>query len=626
VSPSDPLTANAGGYLLNSVTGGFVYRGTVPGMAALVGHYVYGDFESGNVFSFDPATPTQAPIHIGVTDQMTSWQVDDKDGGLIAVGFHGRLAKLVPNGCPLPYNPNGRHYAYLSKQGIGTEFTAWGYYQLANSAAGTPHDDIPIIGTVVNAPPPSTFNPVEADGGFTFLVSKPAYALADWETQFMSASPQVSTLYKNNLDLGFWRQMVCTQTIAPGQGGCAVTNWPATDARGNPIEPTAAQLADPTQTNLGTVTMNISPDGFVRFYVFQGAPPHDLQPFAILDSEGVKFAPQLCTPCHGGTFAGSADLGSVFREFEPLGLVKRAAITQAQAEQEWFELNQIILGANRALLGNATAPLTSGSSPQSAIVDYVTGMYPAGVPPAVPLTDPSRIPASFKTDPAGSQLLSAKSTLWTEVVGHYCIGCHRLNNTDLTNYTEVGSLAVSNGSLSLLEQYYEPTAADPERRRLVIMPQAQFDDDLLLADTAARTAIGAWIGAISSTQNTPMCAVTFEITTDFNVPVFDPTTEALRIIGTTTPLPPGMPDPISNFNAAAPGLNLTIEGDGIHWIGTGVFPQGSNVSYQGSVGKNESLRYEFTFGQPNRTLAIPARNAAHVSFRWGTTPGSETVQ
>src|SRR5579859_2601659 len=73
VNPSDPLTAGAGGYTLNSVTGGFVYRGTVPGMEKLVGHYVYGDFETGNIFSFDPAQPTQAPINIGVTDQMTSW-------------------------------------------------------------------------------------------------------------------------------------------------------------------------------------------------------------------------------------------------------------------------------------------------------------------------------------------------------------------------------------------------------------------------------------------------------------------------------------------------------------------------------------------------------------------------
>ena len=69
-------------------------------------------------------------------------------------------------------------------------------------------------------------------------------------------------------------------------------------------------------------------------------------------------------------------------------------------------------------------------------------------------------------------------------------------------------------------------------------------------------------------------AVRFEVETDLNVPVFDPTTEWLRIIGTTLPLPPGMPDPISNFNATAHGLNLTIEGDGKHWIGTGVFPQG----------------------------------------------------
>ena len=360
VDPNDPLSRNAGGYLLNSVTGGFVYRGTQTGMDPLVGHYNPADFESGAIFSFDPQVPTQAPLNIGTTDQVTSFQVDNTDGGIIAVGFHGRLAKLVPQGCPVPFNPNARHYAFLSKQGIGTEFSAWNYYQAANSASGTSHDDIPIIGTVQNPTPPTNFDPVLPDGGFDFLVTKPAYALTDWQTQFMSGSTVVSALYKNNLDLGFWRQMSCTQTIVAGQGGCAVTNWPATDANGNPIEPTAAQLADPSQTNLGTVTMNISPDGFVRFYVFQGAPPHDLQPFAILDNEGVKFVPQLCTPCHSGTFTGNPDIGSVFREFEPTALLKRAEITQDQAEQEWFELNQIVLGANQHLTGNATTPLAPG--------------------------------------------------------------------------------------------------------------------------------------------------------------------------------------------------------------------------------------------------------------------------
>jgi glucose/arabinose dehydrogenase len=625
-NPSDPTTKNAGSYLLNSVTGGFVYRGTQQGMAPLVGHYIYADFESGNIFSFNPQKPTQAPINIGVTDQVTTWQVDNTDGALIAVGFHGRLSKLVPNGCPIPVDPNSRHYVFLSKQGIGTEFSAWNYYQAANSAAGTPHNDIPIIGTVQNPPPPPGFNPLLPDGGFTFLVTKPNYALADWQQQFMSASPQVSALYKNNLDLGFWRQMVCTQTIVAGQGGCSVTNWPATDAQGNPIEPTPAQLSDPTQTNLGTVAMNISPDGFVRFYVFQGAPPHDLQPFAILDNEGVKFAPQLCTPCHGGASSGNADLGSIFREFEPSALVKRAEISQAQAELEWFNLNQVVLGANSQLTGVATSSLTSGQSPAQVMTAYIPSMYPNGMPPGLPLSDPSKVPASYETDPAGSALLTAKQGLWSEAIGHYCIGCHRVNNIDLTNYAEVNTLSVSNGSRILLQQYFEPIADDPLRLRLVMMPQSSLQDTLFLADTPARNAVDDWLAALSSTPNTPMCAITFEIETDFNVPVFNPKTEALRIIGTTLPLPAGMPDPISNFNAAAPGLNLTREADAKHWLGTGVFPQGATISYQGCVGKNESVRFEFQFGQPNRTLAVPAQEALSVKFRWGTTPGTEVVQ
>jgi hypothetical protein len=343
----------------------------------------------------------------------------------------------------------------------------------------------------------------------------------------------------------------------------------------------------------------------------------------------VKFAPQLCTPCHSGTFTGDADVGSVFREFEPDLLIKRGAITQAQAQQEWFTLNQAINKANKALSGAASQPLAGGpKSAQQVMLDYVKSMYPTNAAPAVPLADDSRVPPSYSTDPPGSAKFVAKQQLWKQVIGHYCVSCHRVNNTDLSNYfSQVDGMSTSNGSRALLERYIEPNGADPLRKQLVQMPQASLQSQLILADTTARRSIDAWIAALNSSANNPMCAVTFTVETDVNLPNFDPTQQALRIIGTTSGLAPNVPDPISNFNSAAPGLNMTpVETFFKHWVGTGLFPQGSTISYQATVGKNEALNFEFSFGQPNRTLAIPKQGTLNVSFRWQSNPGSEVVQ
>ena len=157
------------------------------------------------------------------------------------------------------------------------------------------------------------------------------------------------------------------------------------------------------------------------------------------------------------------------------------------------------------------------------------------------------------------------------------------------------------------------------------MPQSSLQDTLLVGDTVGRADIDSWLAAVNSSQNTPMCAVTFEVSTDTGNPSFDPTTQALRILGETDPLPPAMPDPVSHWNAAAPGLNLTIEGDHKHWIGVGIFPQGATVAYKAVVGKNESVSFELP-GQPNRSLTVPAKEALKVDFDWNQTPGTEVTQ
>ena len=117
--------------------------------------------------------------------------------------------------------------------------------------------------------------------------------------------------------------MTCTTSIERGKGGCWVTNWQ--EERQSPN----ASNHDPNDKtpDLGTVCMNVSEEGFTRFYVFAPDPQtgeRKLNPFAILDDErkdGVteddkKFVPHLCTPCHSGTkyrLNGSPDLNGIWQ-------------------------------------------------------------------------------------------------------------------------------------------------------------------------------------------------------------------------------------------------------------------------------------------------------------------------
>src|SRR5262249_6193130 len=191
----------------------------------------------------------------------------------------------------------------------------------------------------------------------------------------------VSGFYRNTMDLGFWREMVCNKTLARGHGGCRVRNWTnETDkAQGRP--------------NLGTVAMTLGADGFTEFYVFN--PDGLLTPVAKLDTEGFKAAPRLCTPCHSGHFLAAesdGNMGSIFREFEPSLLQARTGITAAQAEGEWFALNQAIVGANVALAAESTGAPTGTDHAKAATNAYIDEMYPNRAPPARDVHDSAHVP------------------------------------------------------------------------------------------------------------------------------------------------------------------------------------------------------------------------------------------
>lgn len=76
-----------------AIIGGFVYRGSaIPG---LVGKYVFGEYESGEIFSYDPQTKTKSSL--GFSGKVTAFG-EDRDGELYACRESGQIDKLVDSG------------------------------------------------------------------------------------------------------------------------------------------------------------------------------------------------------------------------------------------------------------------------------------------------------------------------------------------------------------------------------------------------------------------------------------------------------------------------------------------------------------------------------------------------
>lgn len=170
----------------------------------------------------------------------------------------------------------------------------------------------------------------------------------------------------------------------------------------------------------------------------------------------------------------------------------RPGATQAQSEQEWFDLNQAIKGANAAINTEAQGAPAGTDHAKASVLAYIAEMYPTNAPPARAVSDAAHVPSSWKTGSAVSS--AAKSTLFTKVVNPYCMSCHRVNSVDFTDYARFQFLGVASpGQLSMLKRYTTVNAADPNRLSLAFMPQAKLEWENLAADTGARAAIDAWL-------------------------------------------------------------------------------------------------------------------------------------
>jgi len=563
----------AGAQRGDSITGGYVYRGNdIPNLKGL---YVFGDFIRGEIFAYQKGT--KQPLKILDSGQPISTFAQNPKNELYLVAHHhqeqtgatknGEIYKLRDAACQQARPGVEPNYVFLGADGAGNEISARQYYKTI-----LPDRDID------------------------------TYTLADWKTDYVGAAPLVAALYRNEWDLNFWREMRCTQTITPGVGGCCVTNWND-----------EADVTNPLSTpDLGTVCMNVASaaeGAFTRFYVFgPDTQTHDvdskrkLQTFAVLDDEkgdgltedDKKFVPNLCTPCHGGQrykTGGSADIGSVFREFEP-SLLTQGALNGAAYEQRLFDLNQIVLGANKALA--ADTPM----------IDYIENrIYPGGGPPSRSVFTEAP-PASWADPDAAAQ--AAKEAMWKNVVNPFCMGCHRVRKEEVNfeAYERLEKFGSRLNGVSQIERHTRGDYRNPPADHPIWMPQTQFMFDRLNnagdpRGNAAQSSLNGWLNNVNNTIAAQACAVTFVS----NGPDFTFFGQDAVITGQV-----GGPDSgeLGRWDARN---GLVMNGATFpRWTATINLPQGAFIEYKVTVLDRASGNVFFETGF-NRTQTIPTTGA-----------------
>jgi glucose/arabinose dehydrogenase/mono/diheme cytochrome c family protein len=532
-----------------SVIGGFVYHGNA--IPALRNTYVFGDFVSGKVYGLFKKDGRLEPELIDKTGKTITAFAEDAAGKLYILDYaFGGIYKLIPGPCATA-DAEGPSYKFLMRAGISSDKDGAAYYQS------------------IGAPTGST--------------------LDQWIADNIGAQPTFSAFYRNMMDLGFWREMTCTQTIARGQGGCWVRNWQNADDKQN------------GKLDLGTVTMSLSPEGFTRFYVF--GPGGTLQTFAILDGEGKKFVPQVCNTCHGGRYqgaGGAADLGSIWREFEPELLQPGPGVSREQAEVEWFNLNQAVKSANQAIHSEAEGAPVGTDHAKKAMIDYLNAMYPTGAAPAVGTRQVEHIPAAWRNSDDNPSLAETKRDLFTQLVNPYCMGCHRINALDFGSYDVFQTLAADQNGKAVLNHYIENDPTDPQRKRTVAMPQSELMFANLRADQPALIAVENWV-VEASNPSVPSCKVTFSVSgADFTKPG-----ENIFIVGDRPEL--GSWD-----------TNQAIRLDGSAfptWTGSVILPQGLPIQYKAVSIRSSDGRVLWESGN-NHSLQVPERPTTRVENAW----------
>ena len=149
-----------------SITGGYVYRGSSGALPA--GTYVYGDYCSGEIFSWDGSTQT---VLLDTTLNISSFG-EDEQGELYVVNLGGTLSKIVPTvSCTYSVSPSSAAFqqaggtaSIVVTVGAGCTWTAVSndsWITVTGGAAGSGN------GTVTYSVAPYTGRPRNRNGTMT---------------------------------------------------------------------------------------------------------------------------------------------------------------------------------------------------------------------------------------------------------------------------------------------------------------------------------------------------------------------------------------------------------------------------------------------------------------------------
>ena len=173
---------------------------------------------------------------------------------------------------------------------------------------------------------------------------------AAWKTTYFNSGTEVIAKYYNAGDLGFGRNMHCKQK-ANGDVACYVANHGVGAA--SPVN-ASLDAAINEELDLAAVAMvyDASEDGNpndIKFYVY---PNSGRLNEVALDSEGAKAIPQLCLPCHGGSYneATNSVSGASFLPFDTAAFKysNQAGYTLADQQEEFRLLNKKVKATNPA--------------------------------------------------------------------------------------------------------------------------------------------------------------------------------------------------------------------------------------------------------------------------------------
>jgi CSLREA domain-containing protein len=234
---------------------------------------------------------------------------------------------------------------------------------------------------------------------------------------------EVTAYYYNAGDLGFGREMHCRR-----QASVYIACYVANHGFG-PGGPAAASVADAINhsRNLGAVAMvytfgaGTNP---VRFYIYaaDGSRLDGVQ----LDSEGVKNAPSMCLPCHGGSYDAPTNqaTGANFLPFdlESFKYSAQAPYRLADQQQAFRKLNALVLSTN----------------PTPHIQEMINKWYEdtGGVNHAGAVFNGAKVAAAYDGN-------VADRSLYNQVVKPYCRTCHIAQTSNLSDPAQFSTLFFS---------------------------------------------------------------------------------------------------------------------------------------------------------------------------------------